>query len=356
MQKKIRVIGTLKKLQRNIKSPAVTKLCMQSDCACELLEYSGNSLLHHLIRIAVMLPHSLSSVSYKYTVLIRKICLFQFQTAFIHKIMASFIIWLGRLAFFCLMTTQSMFLSAYLAKYEGTSNWYFMAFSFGPAVFVWVLLLILKALYLGCLFRIWGLYIMALVVNIAMVFGKVGDRIDKNEFLGPNVLKVILCITPPLLLLLPNTDDLDDSDENEEEREIVSKLCFPMAVDLFDGIEMINIALEEREHDFGMSKAFSKAIIVFGCLSMLVSPLHMAENKVTKDGAKIRFRTALCRNIVQIAFVNLPFLVIRAVVFIKFGKDEWTFIAKNGIAIVLSISKIRNLRRIRRVGQGENVV
>ena len=268
--------------------------------------------------------------------------------------MASFIIRLGRLAFFCLMITQSMFLSAYLGKYEGTSNWYFMAFSFGPAVFVWVLLLIFKALYLGCLFRIWGLYIMALVVNIAMVFGKVGDRIDKTEFLGPNVLKMVLCITPLLLLLLLNTGDLDDSDD--EEREIVSKLCFPMAVDLFDGIEMIDIVLEEREHDFGIPKAFSTAMIVLACLSMLVSPWQMAENKLTKDGPKIRFRTALYRSIVQIVFVNLPFLVIRAVVFFMFGKDESIFIAKNGIAIVLSILEIRNLLRLHRAKQEDRVV
>ena len=247
-----------------------------------------------------------------------------------------------------------MFLSAYLGKYEGTSNWYFMAFSFGPAVFVWVLLLIFKALYLGCLFRIWGLYIMALVVNIAMVFGKVGDRIDKTEFLGPNVLKMVLCITPLLLLLLLNTGDLDDSDD--EEREIVSKLCFPMAVDLFDGIEMIDIVLEEREHDFGIPKAFSTAMIVLACLSMLVSPWQMVENKLTKDGPKIRFRTALYRSIVQIVFVNLPFLVIRAVVFFMFGKDELIFIAKNGIAIVLSILEIRNLLRLHRAKQEDRVV
>ena len=100
-KKKIRVTGTLKKLQRNIKSPAKTKLCMQSVCACELPEYSGNSLLHHLIKIAVTLLHSLLSVSYKYTVLIATavvstICFFQFQTAFIHIIMASFLICLGR--------------------------------------------------------------------------------------------------------------------------------------------------------------------------------------------------------------------------------------------------------------------
>ena len=268
--------------------------------------------------------------------------------------MASFIIWLGRLAFFCLMTTQSMFLSAYLAKYEGTSNWYFMAFSFGPAVFVWVLLLIFKALYLGCLFRIWGLYIMALVVNIAMVFGKVGDRIDKTEFLGPNVLKMVLCITPLLLLLLLNTGDLDDSDD--EERKIVSKLCFPMAVDLFDGIEIIDIVLEEREHEFGIPKAFSTAMIVLACLSILASPWQMVEIKLTEEGPEIRIRTALSRNIFQIAFVNLPFLVIRTVVFFKFGKDESIFIAKNGIAIVLSILEIGNLLRLHRAKQEDLVV
>ena len=268
--------------------------------------------------------------------------------------MASFIIWLGRLAFFCLITTQSMFLSAYLGKYEGTSNWYFMAFSFGPAVFVWVLLLIFKALYLGCLFRIWGLYIMALVLNIAMVFEKVGDRIDKTEFLGPNVLKMVLCITPLLLLLLLNTGDLDDSDD--EERKIVSKLCFPMAVDLFDGIEMIDIVLEEREHEFGIPKAFSTAMIVLACLSILASPWQMVEIKLTEEWPEIRIRTALSRNIFQIAFVNLPFLVIRAVVFFKFGKDESIFIAKNGIAIVLSILEIRNLLRLRRARQEDLVV
>lgn len=55
---------------------------------------------------------------------------------------------------------------------------------------------------------------MALVVNIAVIFGIVGDRIDRIEFLGPNVLRVILCIKPPLLLLLLNTGDIDDSDGN----------------------------------------------------------------------------------------------------------------------------------------------
>ena len=205
----------------------------------------------------------------------------QFASSSFRKLMASILTWLGRLAFFGLIITQCLFLSAYLAWYEGSSNWYLTTIFFGPAVFVWILCLLFKALHLGCLFCIWVLYIVALVVNIAMVYGIVGDRIDKTEFLGPNVLKMILCITPLLLLLLLNTGDLDDSDD--EEREIVSKLCFPMAVDLFDGIEMIDIVLEEREHDFGIPQAFSTAMIVLACLSMLVSLWQMAENNLTEE-------------------------------------------------------------------------
>ena len=205
--------------------------------------------------------------------------------------MASSLTWLGRFVFFGLITTQSMFLSAYLAKYEGKSNWYFMAFSLSPAVFAWSLVLRFKSFlrfksrYLAWLFRIWGLGILAFVVNIAMVLRIVGDRISKTEFLSPNVLKVILCITPLLLLLLLNTGDLDDSHESKKGREIVSKLCFSMAVDLFDGIEMIYIVLEEREYDFGIPKAFSAAMIALASFSfiVLVIPWQMVETKLTEE-------------------------------------------------------------------------
>ena len=135
--------------------------------------------------------------------------------------MASFSTFLRRVAFLGLITIQSILLSAYLAKYEGKYSWYFIAFSFGSAVVAWIVCLYLKSLYLGWLFRIWGLYIVALVLNIAMVVIMLGDRISKTEFLSPNVFKAILCITPLLLLLLPNTGDLDDSHENHKETEIV---------------------------------------------------------------------------------------------------------------------------------------
>ena len=256
------------------------------------------------------------------------------------------------MTFFGLIFIQSVFLSAYLAKYEDKFNWHFMALSFGPAVLAWIILLKLEWLYLGWLVRIWGLYIMALDLNIAMVVAFVGDKISKTKSLSPNVLKAILCITPLLLLLLLNTGDLDDSHETE----IVSKLYLPMNVDLFDGVEMIDIVLEAREYDLGIPKAFSTTMFVLACISfvVLLSPWHMFETKVTTKGPIRRFRTSLYHNIVQIVFVNVPFLVFRARVSFMSGKDESIFITKNVIGIVLSILEIRNLIRDRhRVRPGD---
>ena len=248
--------------------------------------------------------------------------------------------WLARGAFFALIITQCFFLAAYPATYKNNTNWYVVATSFAPAFIVWVCLIVGKA-KLRRLFFVWYLYIIcALIPNIAIIFNVVGDSIDKNKFLGPNVLKMVLCITPLLLLLLLHT--ADDLDRNDEYRGLVSKLSYSMAINLFDVVEMIDIVLEEIEHDFGIPKGFQTAMIVLACFSLLFSIWQLAENKLAGGEAKIRFRTAFWRNIVEIV-VNLVFLIMRAVVFFEYGKDESIFIAKNGIAIILSLLEIRHI-------------
>ncbi|CAH3111944.1 unnamed protein product, partial [Pocillopora meandrina] len=246
--------------------------------------------------------------------------------------MASLLTKLGRVVLFGLIITQSLLLSAYLAKYEGNSKWYFMAFSFGPAIGVWFVYLCSNSPYLGSLFGVWGLYIVALVVNIAVILAIVGDRISKTEVLSPNVLKAILCITPLLLVLFLFTG---------MKTMIVSELRFSMTVDLLDGVVMIDTVLKGIEHDLGIPKAFSITMIVFACISFTMSiiPWKMLEDRSTERGQQI----ILCRNILHTFFVNVPFLVIRAVVFYKFGKDESIFIAKNLIGIMFSSKEFLDL-------------
>ena len=244
--------------------------------------------------------------------------------------------WLARGAFFALITTQCFFLVAYPATYKNNTNWYLLAISFAPAFIVWFCLLADNA-NLRQLFFVWGWYICALIANIAIIFNVVGDNIDKNKFLGPNVLKMVLCITPLLLLLLLHS--ADDTDENDEYGKLVTKLSYQMAIDLFDVVDMIDIVLEEFEHDFGIPKGFRTAMIVLACFSLLFSIWQLAENKLVGGEAKIRFKTAFWRSIGEMV-INLVFLIMRAVVFFEYGKDESIFIAKNGIAIIFCILEI----------------
>ena len=66
----------------------------------------------------------------------------------------------------------------------------------------------------------------------------------------------------------------------------------------------------------------------------------MAETDTSKRKPRKRMSIARARNIVQMVFVNFLFLIFRMVIVLIYKKDESIFIAKNGIAIILSIFEI----------------
>jgi len=253
------------------------------------------------------------------------------------RVMDKVFLWGGRALFLALMVTQCLFLASYSASYKNNSTWYLTSLSYAPPVFVWLILVFFKKAELRWIFWIWGMYVLGLVASTAIVFTTVGDSLDKERFLGPSVLKMVLCITPLLLLLLLNT-----AEDVKDHKELVPSLCFQMAVDLFDAIEIMDIVLEEREHSYGIPKGFGDTLVVLACISFLLSPWQMAENDLEMD--KLRRRTAKWRYIVEMIVENLAFLVIRLVIVFKYKKDESIFIAKNGIAFVLGVMGIRNLK------------
>ena len=260
---------------------------------------------------------------------------FFFSSRFLTEEMASFLVCGGRALFFALLVTQNFMLAAYPAKYKDDSTWYAVAASQALSVTIWLALVLSSAAKLQRLFYIWGLYIVGLVISIAIVFRFVGDILDKKRFLGPNVLKTVLCITPLLLLLLLNT-----AKDGNKYKEVVSKLCFYMTVDLFDSVEMLDIVLDEKEHNYGIPKGFGAGMIALACISLLLSPWQMAENNLKEE--KPRKCTAILRNIAEIVF-DVVFLAIRLVIVFKYKKDESIFIAKNGIGIILASFEIHDL-------------
>ena len=189
--------------------------------------------------------------------------------------MASPLVWLGRLSYFVLMILQYVSFASFPAKYENQNGWYGMLLLFLPSLILWFYTLHDEG-KLRWLFFVWGLYVwLALVPAVGIIFRVVEDKLEKDVFFGPNVLKMTFCLTPLLLLLLLNTGA-----DSIEYRELVSKLSFQITLDLFDGVEMLEVILEENELMHGLPKGFEDAIIVVVCISFLLSPGQLMENKL----------------------------------------------------------------------------
>lgn len=173
------------------------------------------------------------------------------------------------------------------------------------------------------------------------------------EFIG--LLKGLLCLTPPLLLLLlHNADDLNRS---QERKDLVFKLSFQMAIDLFDVIDMIDIVLDdigranepqslpadviatliktlketlpsftlnttgiltsELNKSLAILPVFGRVMIGVACFSLMLSIWQWAENKHSTNDTGIQFRTAVPRNVLEVIFVNFFFLIILEWFFFK---------------------------------------
>ena len=249
--------------------------------------------------------------------------------------MALYLVWIGRLIFFGLVSIQTYSLASYPAEYKHDSGFYGLITLYLPALALW-LYIMCNDKHLPWLFAVWTCYIVGFVIFIAIIFGgntPIEDKLDKETFFGPNILKMTLCLTPLILLLLLSTGT-----DSMAYREQIWKLSLRMALDLFDGVEMLEVIIEENELSHEVPKSFEKAILAFVCISFLLSPLQLVEIKSRRYNSD-KCTTAL-RTTVQVICVNCVFLGLRLDLFLKYGKDASIFIAKNAIIIFLGLFEI----------------
>ena len=88
---------------------------------------------------------------------------------------------------------------------------------------------------------IWGSYIFVYIVTVGTVFGTVAHKLTKNDTLGINALIGTLCVTPGLLILLLQLMICLSY------RKPVLSLSIFAALNIFDGIEMLEIFLMHAE-------------------------------------------------------------------------------------------------------------
>ena len=253
--------------------------------------------------------------------------------------MASCLVILGRFAFFALYALQTYSLTSYPAEYKSNNAFYLLVLLFVPALVLWFWIILWNDENLQWLFAVWLAYVwIGLVPLIGTIFGgsdPIENKLDSQIFFGPNILKMTLCASPLLLLLLLST-----ATDSMSYRELIVILSLQIAIDLFDGVEMLEVILDENVVRRNIPRSFEEALIGFVCFSFFLSPLQLVEIKIDDGDWKYHKWTSISRKTIQILAVNGVFLCLRLVLFLKYGKDASIFIAKNGITILLSLFEI----------------
>ena len=215
----------------------------------------------------------------------------------------------------------------------------------GVAVYLLFLILVTFAVWKGDgyaqsnkeVWWVWGLwfvYITLYTISVGIIFGEVAHKLDTSDTYGPNCLKFVLCIAPALLVLVLQLVI------SPSYRKGVLVLSVFAALDLFDGIEMLEIVLMQNEKEgFKLNDAVEKCIVAFACLSFVATSLGLTRNKV--DGNEtVEERgnpKAMCLGLLLIMFTNVPFLGLRVYVWVDCGYDASIFIAKNVVSLVVGL-------------------
>ena len=253
---------------------------------------------------------------------------------------SKFLVPLGWFAAFTLYIVQACVLIAYLVEHTGSKLWWI-----GVVIHIALAVVASIALWKAdgyaqtdrevlCVWGFWCIYIVLYTISVAVIFGETSHKLDKSETLGPNFLKAILCIAPALLVLVMQ---LAISPSYHKEVLALSVLA---ALDLFDGIEMLEIVLMQNDWaEFKLSDTVETCIIVFACLSFLLTSLGLFRNKVD-DVNTVKKRSnklAVCFGLTAMLLTNLPFLVLRVYIWVDSRYEAAIFIAKNVVSLVLGL-------------------
>lgn len=187
-------------------------------------------------------------------------------------------------------------------------------------------------------FVAWIVYTVHLVPQIATLF-KMKTRVfdDENLAFGGNTLKMNLCLTPMLFLFLIYAHH--DAKSHSRRKYYLEKITAAVTLDLFDSVEMLEYLFERGS----LPTEVETAILVFSCMNIFLPTFALFELKYNKfhdsgEVSPISFRFIYIFSFMF--FVNVPFFVLRMILWHKYHLDISVLLAKNALAITLGVLEI----------------
>lgn len=249
-----------------------------------------------------------------------------------------FILFGRPVVFVILALFQGGVLIKFLVKHHSIKNWFFLAVPF-PAFIAWIWHVNDIAGRFRWMFVVWLFHVgIGLVPFVGTIFALIKNKFIAGEPYGADSLKLILCVSPLLLLILLNDPSVET--DSSDYRVLITDLSYKMTIDFFDGVDMLSIILQENEGNHGIPTSYESAIVALVCISFLLSPMALFGHKVDENDL-IRSSNAVVavRIVFQVCF-NTLFLALRVVIHLKYGVNLSVFTAKNVIMILIALFKV----------------
>ena len=184
----------------------------------------------------------------------------------------------------------------------------------------------------------WIVYAVHLVPQVATLFKlKIEAYNDEKHVFGPNTLKMNLCLTPMLFLFLIYAHH--DAKSHSRRKYYLEKITAAVALDLFDSVEMLEYLFDKEE----ISPELENAILAFSCMNIFLPTFALFELKYNKfhDNGEI---SPISFKFIYICsfmfFVNVPFFVLRLILWHGYHLNVSVLLAKNSLAIIMGLIEI----------------
>ncbi|CAB4000261.1 Hypothetical predicted protein [Paramuricea clavata] len=154
---------------------------------------------------------------------------------------------------------------------------------------------------------IWGTYIVAYVVVVAVIFGTVAKDLTEEDALVA-ALNIFDGIQMLEIYLMQNERHFDFDSATEDLKDFLTQ-------NGGDQTERLKDFLMRSERPFDLNSETEVCIIVFACICFLLSSFGLVRNKFGANGeVKERETTSAVFGLLEIFGTNFPFLVLRIVI------------------------------------------
>ena len=247
------------------------------------------------------------------------------------------------------LVLQGVILNYYLIVGESSQWWFAWTITDVTVIFAWVFIMWMSQRKsqrieatakdeIKLAYIVWIVYAVHLVPKVATLFKlKAPVRDDKNIVFGPNLLKMNLCLTPMLFLFLIYSHH--EVKSCSQRKYYLEKMTAAVTLDLFDSVEMLEYLFDKKK----IPVEIENAILSFSCMNTFLPTFALFELKFNKfldngEVSPISFKFIYICSFMF--FVNVPFLVLRLVLWHGYHLDVSVLLAKNALAIIMGIIEI----------------